>query len=59
MQNGWLKDHADSETHIALLRQLSSYFKELQALLEEIDPTPLDPEEIFPNFEADSHDLPF
>jgi hypothetical protein len=59
MQNGWLKDHADSETHIALLRQLSSYFKEPQALLIEIDPTPPDPEEIFPNLEDDSHDLPF
>ena len=59
MQNGWLKDHAHSEAHIALLRQLSSYFKELQALLREIDPTPPDPEEIFPDFEDDSDDLPF
>ena len=59
MQNGWLKDHAHSEAHIVLLRQLSSYFKELQALLREIDPTPPDPEEIFPNFEDDSDDLPF
>lgn len=59
MQNGWLKDHAHSEAHIALLRQLSSYLKELQALLREIDPTPPDPEEIFPDFEDDSDDLPF
>jgi hypothetical protein len=59
MQNGWLKDHADPEEHITLLRQLSSYFKELQALLEEIDPTPPHPEEIFPDYEGDLDDFPF